>query len=117
MGKVHGQTAACRSGNQENQVIVRCCGLTSHRKAASTVCTSVQAARLPRFRTIDPVNQTTELIGQLSADLYKWHGGAVVATGVSHPTNANGGGRNTVLKKKNSFKKNSQNPFPWAQCA
>ena len=30
---------------------------------------------------IDPVNQTTELIGQLSADLYKWHGGAVGSDG------------------------------------
>ncbi len=40
MGGFHGQTAACRLGNQENQVVVRCCGLTSDRKAARTVCTS-----------------------------------------------------------------------------
>ena len=40
MGGVQGQTAACRLGNQENQVVVRRCGLTSDRRAAPTVCTS-----------------------------------------------------------------------------
>jgi hypothetical protein len=31
MGGVHGKTAACRLGNKENQVVVRCRGLTRDR--------------------------------------------------------------------------------------